>query len=221
MPKLLEDTLKESVKKLEQFRKENKKGRGLPLKKPLFKTSMNPNIKISTDADKGFLRADMVMGRNLWLEQQKFLLTNTAKVLPTHKWSIVEPASGLEWFTSDHPVVRLNYYKDGVYDLKGGWGNPGTNLFMPLSPKHLLFTQIGDEFPDRMILSVKETKMYQKILAERALRWIYSRKPLPEIEEHCPRHIDPIAIHEEEKGREKWHDEQSSAELRFGSEESK
>ena len=42
-----------------------------------------------------------------------------------------------------HPVLRLNYYKPGQYDFRGGWGNPGSEVLMPLSPRHLLYVQVG------------------------------------------------------------------------------
>ncbi len=211
LPELLETTLKESVKKLEKLQK----GEYVPPSQSPFETEIDFKTKVTTNKDKGTIEANILTGRRLWIAQQKFLLSNTAKVLPTHKWSIVEPAHGYEWLTSDHPVIRLNYYREGNYDLKGGWGNKGANLFMPLSPKHLLFTQIGDEFPERMTFSVQKTQEIQRILSQRALQWIFARKQIENISEYRPRHIDPVAFQEEKEHWETWHRKQSSAENRY------
>jgi len=159
LPKLLENTLNNAVKTLEEHFREGK-----PLPKDtatpqffsqIFDISITPNV--IPEKKMGEIRAEVVAGRKLWLESQRLLLTKTSQVLLKHKWSIVEPASGMSWFTSDHPVLRLNYYKDGKYDLEGGWGREGGNLIMPLSPNHLLYTQIGSDAPDRFPLSIEKT----------------------------------------------------------------
>jgi len=126
------------------------------------------------------------------------------KALKSHKWSIVRPASGYSWFTSDHPVVKLNYNDEDNYDLKGGWGSENTDIFMPLSPKHLLFTQVGSDIPEKLKFRSKETKFFQKCIAERALRWIFSKDRLNVINKLRPRHIDPELFKREEEQRRNW-----------------
>ena len=74
----------------------------------------------------------MIVGRDLWLFGSVRLLTQTAKVLLEQKWSILRPPEGLEWFTSDDPVVRLNYYAENRYDFKGGWEIPVPRYFCRL-----------------------------------------------------------------------------------------
>ncbi|MCK4486598.1 MAG: DUF4238 domain-containing protein, partial [Desulfobacterales bacterium] len=196
IPEILNGTLKELVNKLEKAHQE---GRLIETNKnrPKFfrdiaKVKVIPNV--IQDQGKGLIHTEVVAGRNLWLESQRFLLTKTAKVLKKHKWSIVEPANGRYWFTSDHPVVRLNYYGNGAYDLKGGWGNQNANLLMPLSPRHLLFTHIGSDAPDRFTFSVEKTFEIQKFIAERALRWIFAHKPMSLIAQLRPRHVDAVAV---------------------------
>jgi len=153
-----------------------------------------------------------MVGRKLWIESQRFLLTKTSKVLLKHKWSIVEPANGMSWFTSDHPVLRLNYYGEGKYDLKGGWGREGGNLIMPLSPKHLLYTQIGAEAADRLTFTPEKTYEIQKFLAERAFRYIFAQKQTPGILRLRPRYINLEEFENEEQQWSKWHAQQSSVE---------
>src|SRR5262245_28833590 len=88
----------------------------------------------------------------------------------------------------------LHYYGNGKYDLKGGWGNKGTNIIMPLSPRHLLFTQIGDASPERFTLTPKQTKQFQRFIAERSMRWIFANKPLGIVSKLRPRHINHEAF---------------------------
>lgn len=213
LPKLLENTLKESIKRLKQLQQENQDTQqSIVSEQQASKVGLNIEPKVIVDKEQGFIQAEIVAGRDTWLKSQKYLLTKHEKVFSSHKWSIVEPAPGFEWLTSDHPVVRLNYYGSNSYDLRGGWGNKGTNLFMPISPKHLLFTQIGDEFPDRFTLSVQRTEMLQNYLAERALRWIFSRKRQTNVSKYRPRYIDAEAVKEEKAAWDRWHKEQSSSE---------
>jgi Protein of unknown function (DUF4238) len=212
LPKIFDSTLKKAVRKLEQAHKDGR---------PIQTTNNDPEffknvikVKVNPDANPskgiGSIRAEMIIGRDLWLESQRLLLSKTAKALLNHKWSIAEPAKGNEWFTCDHPVIRLNYYGDGSYDLKGGWGNKGANLIMPLSPRHLLFTQIGSEFPDRFTFPEEITLKIQGFIAERALRFIYARNPIDKISLLRPRIVDHAAVKYEEEQWKKWHNIQSA-----------
>jgi len=158
------------------------------------------------------IKAEVIAGRKLWLQSQKLLLTKTVKILKSHKWTIVHPAPGHQWFTSDHPVVKLNYYRNGNYDLKGGWGRKGGNIFMPLSPRHLLFTEIGQDLPDRMTFSSDQTKQFQGFIAKRALRWIFARDQLEFINNLRPRYIDHELFKRESEQWSKWHEQQIEAE---------
>jgi hypothetical protein len=214
LPDILKNTLDKSIKELEKSRETKVPLQIVDPPTSMFKNALKVNItpNISSEEGGGIIEAQVVTGRALWIESQRFLLQNTAKVLLNHKWSIVKPANGFEWFTSDHPVARLNYYEKDSYDLKGGWGKKGANLLMPLSPYHLLFTQIGTEFPDRFSFSKEQTIEIQKIFAGRALRWIFSKRPMKTIEKYRPRHVNRDAYTYEEEQIKKWHKEQMEAE---------
>ncbi|PKN93083.1 MAG: hypothetical protein CVU44_11680 [Chloroflexi bacterium HGW-Chloroflexi-6] len=214
LPQLLDSALADTVRVLDEHYHEGK---------PLLQESSVTqffgkvvDVTITPNAipekDLGEIHAEISIGRKLWIESQRHLLTNTAKVLPTHKWSIAEPAKGMSWFTSDHPVLRLNYYGDGSYDFKGGWDKEGGNLIMPLSPNHLLFTQIGSDFPDRFTFSIDKTYEIQKFLAERADRLIFAHKKLPGVLRLRPRYVNLSQFIDEEEQWKNWHQEQSSAE---------
>jgi hypothetical protein len=83
---------------------------------------------------------------------------------------------------------------------------------MPLSPNHLLFTQIGSDAPDYFTFSTEKTYEIQKFLAERAFRRIFSHKKLPGVEKFRPRSVNLKEFNNEEEQWKNWHNEQSSVE---------
>lgn len=214
LPDLMQKTLDDSVRKLEdeEFRKNI--GVSSNDESSLFNGVLEINVVKSSETEngQGYIHAEITTGRKLWLQSQRFVLTKTIKALKEHKWCIVRPARGYHWFTSDHPVVKLNDYGNGSYDLKGGWGRKGGNIFMPLSPRHLLFTQIGDDLPDHLTLTSEQTKQFQRLIAERTFRWLFAREPLRIIPKIRPRHIDPEAFNNEEEQWRNWHEIQKQAE---------
>lgn len=215
LPKLMQDTMEKSVNKLEDMKSRGEKPHNPPITDNQFlKTTLTIQIQPpnESDTEHGYIRASINTGRALWIESQKLLLSKTITALQGHKWSIVHPAKGYQWFTCDHPVIKLNYYDNGNYDLKGGWGNKGTNIFMPISPRHLLFTQIGDEFADRFTLSAEQTRKFQGFIAERSFRWIFAHRPLEFISKLRPRHVNPVVYSQEKEQWENWHEQQSKKE---------
>ncbi len=214
LPKLLENSMNNAVRMIEEHYRDGKELPKISQESNLFANLLDISITRDVIPEKklGEIRAAVVVGRRLWIQSQRHVLENTSKVLLKHKWSIVEPADGMSWFTSDHPVLRLNYYKDGNHDLKGGWGRVGGNLIMPLSPNHLLFTQIGSAFPDYFKFSVDKTYEIQRFLAERAFRTIFAHKRLPSISRLRPRYVDLNRFTYEETNWKNWHQEQSSME---------
>lgn len=210
LPEILNQTLKRAVVELAQAKK---KGEQIKPTKSNDAHSLGQSVKVSIEPDTepgmAVIRASMKPDRRLWLASQRFLLSKTATALLKHKWSIVKPAAGNEWFTCDHPVIRLNYYEDGTYDLRGGWGNRGANVMMPLSPQHLLFAEIGSDLPDSFTFSDEKTAQIQAFFAERAFRLIFSRHPVIKISQFRPRHVNAEAYKYEQEQWSNWHKIQS------------
>ncbi|MHB9025096.1 MAG: DUF4238 domain-containing protein [Armatimonadota bacterium] len=170
------------------------------------------------ETQEGEIEGKVLAGRKIWLERLRYLLTHSTRVRKaalTHCWSIAEPVDQAEWFTSDHPVVRLNYHSEGNFDVRGGWGNNGGIICMPLSPKHLLYTQIGMKLPPRVSLSMRSTLDIRRAIAARAHRMIFAREPIQIIEKIRARVIDPIAFHSEGEAWKDWHTDQNRAQKYF------
>ncbi|MAT97414.1 MAG: hypothetical protein CL608_09755 [Anaerolineaceae bacterium] len=214
LPDLMQKTLDDSVRKLEdeEFRKniEVSSNDESSLFDGVFEIDVVKGSE--TENGQGYIQAEITAGRKLWLQGQRFVLTKTIKALKEHKWCIVRPARGFQWFTSDHPVIKLNYYHKGNYDFKGGWGKKGGNLFMPLSPRHLLFTEIGADLPDQVRFSTEDTRLLQKMVAERSFRWIFAHEPLEIVRKIRTRKIDSELFKHEEEQWNNWHENQVQSE---------
>lgn len=214
LPDLMQSKLEELNRKIEQkeiFEELPPSSEEVP---GLFDNVLEIETVSSDESETGeaYIQAGITVGRKLWLQSQKHVLTNTIAALKNNKWCIVHPARGHQWFTSDHPVVRLNYYGKENYDFKGGWAKKGGEIFMPLSPRHLLYTHIGYNRPDRFSFTTEQTKLIQRFIAERALIWIFAYKPLSLVRKMRPRRVDPEAYVNQAEQWKNWHELQRSAE---------
>lgn len=160
----------------------------------------------------GTVKAEVVVGRGLWFQSMRNIL-GKVDVLHAHRWTILVPPDGLTWVTSDDPVVRLNFHSSGKYDFKGGWGSPGTEIFLPLGPRHLLYAKVGFRPPPRgSVVARAEAETIRRIIAVHAHRFIFAASADPEIPKFRPRTADAsLSNYENEKWR-KWHEEQTAAE---------
>jgi len=211
LPTLIQKTLRDSIERLKEARS---KGQKIPAVQPEPPTAgLKVDIHRNQDGSRQ-IHARVTAGRAMWLQEMRRLLGGIAKRLTKHKWSIAYPAKDHEWITSDHPALKLNYCKAGSYDFGGGWGSRGTELILPLSPRHLLYTQIGKKTDPRFEFSPEKTRELQQLLAERAHRWIFARHPIANMSGYRPRIVDHEAFQSEERSWQRWHEEQSASESR-------
>lgn len=183
---------------------------------------INPTlpIKVSTDIKEGeefgILKVETAAGRNSWLWTMQHQLNNTAKILHLHKWTIMRPAKGMSWITTDKPVIRLNYYSRGKYDFKGGLGNNGSEILMPLSPDHMLYTRVGKKPPQRGTrFSVEQTDILRRMIAEHAHRYVFGKTADDDVPVFIPRTINAEIFKHEKEQWDRWHAEQTESENYF------
>jgi hypothetical protein len=212
LPNLVQNTLTESVRELEAAKRE---GRTVASAK-LADTDYLParvTTEIAPGEDVGHVKVETVAGRGLWLFSLRHLLTQTVKVLLSHKWTILQPPRHMKWITSDDPVIRLNYHDSGKYDFKGGWGSNGTEIFLPLSPRHLLYTKIGERPPPRgTLLSESIADMLRRFCAEHAHRFIFAADKDPDAPLFHSRTVNHALFRSEAEEWKRWHEEQTLAE---------
>lgn len=213
LPGLTEEVLQNVVRELSEAKRTGRKierppselAEGFPTR---VTTEIEPNAEV------GVLKVETVVGRSLWLWSLRRLLTETYKVLRTHHWTIVRPPVSMNWITSDNPVVKLNYYSNDRYDFKGGWGRKGSEILMPLSSQHLLYTRIGDRPPwlkgDRVPEALAH--IFQKLIIENSHRFVYASTEDPLVGEICPRVVNAATFESEIDKWRRWGKEQSLAE---------
>ena len=155
----------------------------------------------------------LLVGRGLWFYTMKQTLTSTLKVLYKHKWIILEAPARLGWFTSDDPVICLNFRSDSDYDFNGGWDRARANILFPLSPRHLMITEIGAGSYPRRVPSRYHARLFRRMIAEHAHRRIYSLAEDLKIPKLRPRVVDAVAFQNKKALWETWYEDQSRAEL--------
>jgi hypothetical protein len=211
-PKILDEITADAQEKLAEAKKSGKKfiieevsnNTVFPLRVIREDFPEKEEVKFTTQ---------VLVGRALWFFTMRHTLTKTLEILHQHRWTILTAPDGLPWFTSDDPVVRLNYRSEADYDFKGGWGRPGGNIFLPLSPRHLLFTEIGAAKVPRQTPKKYHARMIRRMIAEHAHRRIYSSLPDPKIPQFKPRVANLEQFNLEDALWDRWYEDQTKAEL--------
>jgi hypothetical protein len=121
----------------------------------------------------------------------------------------------MKWFTSDNPVVKLNYYSNGTFDLGGGWGNPGSEIFLPLSPEYLLYTQVGKrpKYARGERLPKHLASQIQGFIIKNAHRYIFSDRIDSAVSNVRSRIVSKEMVLKENQGWADFHTTQTKAEL--------
>ena len=169
-------------------------------------------LDVRTSGDSAFMRAEMLAGRSLFLFDLKRLITSTWEILAKHRWKVLKAPPGVSWLTSDDPVIKLNLYRNR-YNLGGGWNSQGTRIMLPLSPEHLLYTQVGVRRPAQdHVVTIEEALLFNRITAEHASRAIYSHRPIDNIASIRNRVVNILAVEQEKAAKRSFHDKQTTAE---------
>lgn len=187
---------------------ENEYNKTYPLK---VKTERDPN-----NSEMGILRVESYIGRATWIHSIKHLLSSLEPALQKHKWSIIKPAKGYSWPTSDNPVVKLNFKDDNNYDFGGGWGREKGNIFFPIGPQHAMFVQIGDKpILKGTRLGETSTRQVRKFIVEHAHRMVFSNSFDKQVVLTRLRKIDPEAVKKEKKQLKDWHEQNIKLESEY------
>jgi hypothetical protein len=212
LPGVMEETLRDSVRMLEEAAQS---GQPLPQPKPVNGDSIPSRIitEHEPSQEMGRLGVEVLIGRGLWLWGIQHALEQTVNILHQHRWTILLPPEGLAWFKSDDPVVRLNFSSPTKYDFGGRWGSPGTEIFLPLGPQHLLYTQIGKRPPRRgERMTQVQADLVRRFIAEHAHRMVFAAERDADVPRLRPRSVNADLFRQEQEQRAAWHDQQTAAE---------
>ncbi len=217
LPSLMKSTMENAIQSLQESSKAGKTAElnSLP---PEQREGLPLRVTVKRDpSGGGQLGAEMLRGRQLWLWIIRRHLTRNVSALLQHRWTILAPAKGLTWFTSDNPVVRLNFNGLNDYNFKGGWGSAGTEIFLPLDPEHLLFTHIGTPGARRRgeRMTKAETELIRRFTAEHAWRMILAAEPERDVEDIRSRMVSRDLFEDEREQWANWHQQQTQAEQEF------
>ncbi len=184
---------------------------------------MKLSIEKSPEGDSASIRSEVTIGRAYYLFVMENSLKKTAQFLLQHQWTILHSPDGISWPTSDKPVVKLNYHSPNHYDFEGGWNSRGTEIFMPLSTRHLLYCRVGERHPQTRgtILPPNQASLIQKFIIKNAYRYIYAAKALEVIQTVRPRTVNARLYEEDRAAWARWHTEQSAVEAEYFSDANK
>lgn len=215
LPSLLQETLEQSVRRFEEL--SESEIAAMPIKPPEWSDSpFRTRVESDPSGSGGILRLEATIGRKLWLYETRMLLTGLVDRLSDHRWTILTAPDDLPWPTTDDPVIRLNYHSADRYDFVGGWGSKGTEIFMPLGPRHLLFTQVGERPRPRGSVPERHVALgLRQLIVKHAHRFVFASHPDPSVEEIRPRLISANQLEQEAAEWANWHDKQTAAERKI------
>lgn len=212
LPALIESTMEEAVRR---FEPDGQAGRIEGSQKALPEGGLPFNVTVERwpGGEGGFVKGETVAGRSLWLWNLIGRLTRTVTALEKHRWTILAPPEGTTWFTSDNPVLKVNFRGPTDYTFGGGWGSEGTYLMLPLGPHHLLYTQVGRRVPSRGTrMSTETARVVRRLIAEHAHRFVFADSRDPSVPQLRPRVVDAELLRAEAARWARWHEDQTAAE---------
>ncbi len=215
LPDFLDNMLQTSVATYESAIKRGITLQSSTIEEPLNKLPLKVQRVEHEDGTAG-IQAKILNGRKMWIWQLRHLLTKTINRLPKYRWTILHAPQGFSWPTSDNPLVKLSTNAKNEYNFEAGWATPGVELLLPLSPKHLLYTRVGDARPPLRgtILSEQKARFFRKVILESARRYVFATDPR-EIDRIRPRTISQEWCIQEAEAWANWHEEQSKEEAEY------
>jgi hypothetical protein len=170
------------------------------------------------DSAMATLQAHVLLGRGTALFGLRVLLDRTIRALHAYRWTILRAPDGIRWLTSDNPVVKLTIEANGRYRFSTAWGIPGTTIFMPLSPTHLLYTVAGSRPPPKgEVVAPEFAEQVQHWIVQNASRHVFATESSTLVEQARPRTVSLDLYTQEKQFWSRFHEEQTAAEREFHS----
>ena len=204
---LFPSIIKETASKLPEMIKKKRIPR---VSSPTSKINSNLfPLKVTLDTEKEGFKVDSIIGRGLYLHSLEHQLSSTLKVAEKHDWRIIHAANSISFPTSDDPVICLNFNSATNYNFDGGWNKKNCCIFMPLSPRLLIFTQIGKKGPySSLDYSEKYSQLFHDMIIQHAYRYVYSLNQQKGMLRLNPRIIDKDKFEQEKEIMANWHMQQ-------------
>lgn len=173
-------------------------------------------VKIhSINDEESSLELQSYNGKSYWIFAMKHLLESTYKVLNNVSWCIFDAPQDFSWVTTDDPIIFLNYHGPINYDFEGGWGVKNTNIIYPLTPKKLLFAEIGRTLKTYDTATHEFAKLMQEYIVMHAFSCVYSNEKNQEITEIRKRIVNQKMFKELNDSLKKLHKDYMSYEVPY------
>ena len=176
---------------------------------------LRATITPSDTAGVSDVRVEIPFGRKSWLWSLKESLRNDGPLtfLEGHRWTILNAPEGHSWITSDNPAIQMGLARDGKRNLGGGWNAQNTVLMLPLSPQHMLYTEIGVRSPQKYTtVSITQFMDLNSVIAKNATRSLFASTQNQIVQELRPRQVNLSAFEYEKQQWQEWHQNHSEAE---------
>lgn len=161
---------------------------------------------ITIDREAGEIQTSVIVGKSTSLLAMKMVMDGVAReVLHQNRWGIITCDKNTSWPTSDNPVILLDYYADGSYDLEGGWGKKNTEIILPISPHKAIFTRVKSKLSPRIQCDYDMSKFIKKIIVENSYRYVFNNCEDQDIPIIRRRTVDKLLFLEVSKQMEKMH----------------
>lgn len=209
---LFPKTLENVGKKLEEILKNNE---ALPPVTPLVEPNpyqVHAQIIPDDNTDTSYIKAEIFIGQKMWLDEIQGLLPKIIPLLSKHIWCILEAAPSVDFPTSDDPVVRVGFRANTDYWFEGvGINQPNATIFLPLSPKHILFTEVGKSIKSKQ-LDTENSNLLREIIIKHAYMHVFSTVEIKGMSAFKPRIVNTEQFKAEQLAWKEWHESQREAE---------
>ena len=138
--------------------------------------------------------------------------------LRSQNWRLFDVPQGYELFASDNPVAIIGFRGNEMsIGANLGVGVDKVVVAMPVTPRHLLATQVGLSRVemDALRLGDQLFSQFQRASIENATRYVYAPKPSRLVEKVRPRTIDSEYYEFISGARKLWGKEQDTVEDYF------
>ena len=149
-------------------------------------------IKANINSAESTITAEIALGNRSALASTGVIMNKDGLVyqaLHRQQWVILESPVNLP--TSDNPVVYFGKYENDRLSFDVGIGTNNVDIAFPLTPKHLLFTEVGQS--REALINLENYPRFwnciQEAIIKGAWRYIYAKEQIPNIEQIRPRTV--------------------------------
>lgn len=149
-------------------------------------------IEANINSAESTITAEITLGNRSALASTGVIMNKDGLVyqaLHRQQWVILESPVNLP--TSDNPVVYFGKYENDRLSFDVGIGTNNVDIAFPLTPKHLLFTEVGQS--REALINLENYPRFwnciQEAIIKGAWRYIYAKEKIPNIEQIRPRTV--------------------------------